>query len=81
MAEHEARMISVRTTQAMQEAIKRGVKMGNPLLAIQRNRDVSSGNTKRITEQDQWQSKIIKVIENLEQTESITTCKAIADEA
>jgi len=80
MAEHEAKMISVRTTQAMQEAIKRGVKMGNPLLAIQRNRDVSSANTKRITEQAQWQSKIIKVIEHLEQTENITTCKTIADE-
>ena len=80
MAEHEARMISVRTKQAMQEAIKRGVVMGNPKLAIQRNRNVSNANTKRTTEQSQWQGKILKVIEHLEQTEKLTTCKAIADE-
>ena len=40
MAEHEARMISLRTKQAMQIAKQRGVVMGNPSLAIQRNRDV-----------------------------------------
>ena len=79
MAEHEARMISVRTKQAMQEAKKRGVLMGNPKLAIQRNRDVSAANTKRTTDQSQWQIKILKVIEHLEQTEMLTTCKAIAD--
>jgi DNA invertase Pin-like site-specific DNA recombinase len=80
MAEHEARMISVRTKQAMQEAKKRGVVLGNPKLAIQRNRVVISANRKRTTDQAQWQSKIIKVIEHLEQSENITTCKAIADE-
>ena len=79
MAEHEARMISVRTKQAMQEAKKRGVVMGNPQLDIQRNRDVSSANTKRTTEQSQWQRKILKVIEHLVQAEMLTTCKAIAD--
>jgi len=79
MAEHEARMISVRTKQAMQEAIKRGVVMGNPQLGIQRNRDVSAANAKRTTDQSQWQNKIVKVIEYLEQTESLTSCKAIAE--
>ena len=79
MAEHEARMISVRTKQAMQEAKKRGVVMGNPQLAIQRNRDVSAANKQRVTAQSQWQCKIGKVIEHLEQTEKLTTCKAIAD--
>jgi len=80
MAEHEARMISVRTKQAMQEAKKRGVVLGNPKLTIQRNRVVISANRKRTTAQYQWQSKIIKVIEHLEQTEGFTTCKALADE-
>jgi len=79
MAEHEARMISVRTKQAMSEAQKRGVVMGNPQLSIQRNRDVSTANAKRITEQSLWQSKILKVISHLEQTEMLETCKAIAD--
>ena len=80
MAEHEARMISVRPKQAMNEAKKRGVVMGNPQLAIQRNRDVSSANKKRTTDQSQWQNKILKVIEHLEHTENLTTYKAIADE-
>ena len=79
MAEHEARMISVRTKQAMQEAKKRGVVMGNPQLSLQRNRDVSSANKQRVTAQKQWQSKIGKVIEHLEQAEALSTCKSIAD--
>ena len=79
MAEHEARMISVRTKQAMREAKKRGVVMGNPMLSIQRNRNVSVANKQQVTAQSQWQSKIGKVIEHLEQTEELTTCKAIAD--
>ncbi len=78
MAEHEARMISVRTKQAMQEAKRRGVIMGNPLLAAQRNTDVTAANDKRVGEQRLWQSKIIKVIQHLEQSEGITTCKAMA---
>ncbi len=78
MAEHEARMISVRTKVAMQESIKRGTVMGNPLLSIQRNRDVSAANHQRVSAQKEWQRKIVKVIEHLE-TEGHTTCKSLAD--
>ena len=78
MAEHEARMISVRTKQAMQIAKQRGVVMGNPLLAIQRNRDVSAANTQRVKAQQDWQAKVLKVITHLEVSEALTTCKAIA---
>jgi DNA invertase Pin-like site-specific DNA recombinase len=50
MAEHEARMISVRTKQAMTEAKRRGVVMGNPQLSLLRNRDVTAANHRRVSE-------------------------------
>ncbi len=78
MAEHEARMISIRTKQAMQVAKQRGVIMGNPLLAVQRNTNVTAANDKRISEHQLWKSKVIKVIQHLEQSEDISTCAAIA---
>jgi DNA invertase Pin-like site-specific DNA recombinase len=79
MAEHEARMISVRTKQALQVAKERGIVLGNPLLAIQRNTDVSAANASRVSTQRDWQSKILKVITHLEASEELTTCRAIAD--
>jgi DNA invertase Pin-like site-specific DNA recombinase len=79
MAEHEARMISVRTKQAMTEAKRRGVVMGNPQLSLLRNRDVSNANQQRVQTQQEWTQKIGKVILHLETTEGLTTCKAIAD--
>ncbi|WP_232788108.1 recombinase family protein [Paraglaciecola sp. MB-3u-78] len=79
MAEHEARMISVRTKQAMTEAKRRGVVMGNPQLSLLRNRDVSNANQQRVQTQQEWVQKIGKVIIHLEATEGLTTCKAIAE--
>jgi DNA invertase Pin-like site-specific DNA recombinase len=79
MAEHEARMISVRTKQAMTEAKRRGVVMGNPQLSLLRNRDVSNANQQRVQTQQEWARKIGKVIQHLEATEGLTTCKAIAE--
>lgn len=79
MAEHEARMISVRTKQALAIAKSRGVILGNPLLAIQRNTDVTSANQQRSAKQSIWKAKILKIIDHLETTEGITTCQAIAD--
>jgi DNA invertase Pin-like site-specific DNA recombinase len=79
MAEHEARMISVRTKQAMTEAKRRGVVMGNPQLSLLRNRDVSNANQQRVQIQQEWARKIGKVIQHLEATEGLTTCKAIAE--
>jgi DNA invertase Pin-like site-specific DNA recombinase len=79
MAEHEARMISVRTKQAMTEAKRRGVVMGNPQLSLLRNRDVSNANQQRVHTQQEWAQKIGKVIIHLETTEGLTTCKAIAE--
>lgn len=79
MAEHEARMISVRTKQALQMAKERGVTLGNPQLAAQRNCNVSSANAHRVQKQQDWQAKILKVIHHLETSEGVTTCQAIAD--
>jgi DNA invertase Pin-like site-specific DNA recombinase len=79
MAEHEARMISVRTKQAMTEAKRRGVVMGNPQLSLLRNRDVTAANQSRVSEQQLWQSKIVKVIQHLMEVEQLATCQSIAD--
>jgi DNA invertase Pin-like site-specific DNA recombinase len=79
MAEHEARMISVRTKQAMTEAKRRGVVLGNPQLSLLRNRDVTAANQRRVSEQQLWQSKIVKVIQHLMEMEQLVTCQAIAD--
>ena len=79
MAEHEARMISVRTKQAMHEAKRRGVVLGNPQLSNLRNTSVTAANRRRVSEQQLWQSKIIKVIQHLVEMEKLDTCQKIAD--
>jgi DNA invertase Pin-like site-specific DNA recombinase len=79
MAEHEARMISLRTKQALRIAKEKGTTLGNPLLDIQRNRDVSAANDVRVTAQKAWHQKILKIINHLEASEGISTCQGIAD--
>lgn len=79
MAEHEARMISVRTKQAMQEAKRRGTQLGNPNLQYQRNKTLSNANKHRVKEQQVWQIKMVKVLAHLMDIEHLVTCQAIAD--
>ena len=79
MAEHEARMISLRTKQALQIAKEKGAILGNPLLALQRNTDVTAANMQRVEAQKDWKQKILKVIHHLEESEGISTCQSIAD--
>jgi hypothetical protein len=71
-------MISIRTKQAMHEAKRRGVVLGNPQLAVLRNRDVSNANQQRVQTQQEWAFKIGKVLMHLEETEGLTTCEGLA---
>ena len=73
MAEHEARMISLRTKTAMSVAKERGVVMGNPYLEVQRNHCVNAANKTRTTAQSEWKAKIRKIICHLEVSEQLTT--------
>lgn len=78
MAEHEARMISLRTKQALKIAKERGTILGNPLLDLQRNTNVTNANAVRASDQKSWRQKILKVIHHLEASEGLSTCKSIA---
>jgi len=78
MAEHEARMISLRTKAALQVAKERGVILGNPSLDAQRNHNTGHANDHRIDALNDWKLKILKVITHIENTEGITSCKGIA---
>jgi DNA invertase Pin-like site-specific DNA recombinase len=78
MAQHEAKMISQRTKQAMKIAKARGTILGNPNLDIYRNQSVVAANEQRISKQKTWQRKILKVIQHIQIEENITTCKDIS---
>lgn len=67
MAQHEARMISQRTRQALQVAKAQGRALGNPWLALQRNFDVDAANQARLARQRQWKKRILNFIQHLQQ--------------
>jgi DNA invertase Pin-like site-specific DNA recombinase len=78
MAQHEAKMISHRTTQAMKMAKARGTILGNPNLDTYRNQSVVAANEQRISKQETWKRKILKVIQHIQIEENIATCKDIS---
>ena len=78
MAQHEARMISLRTTQAMQAAKSRGTVLGNPILDQVRNANVTSANSHRVEKQAAWKQKIQKVIAHIQLVDGVSTCEGIA---
>jgi DNA invertase Pin-like site-specific DNA recombinase len=78
MAQHEARMISMRTKAALQVAKERGIQLGNPLLSYQRNLDTHQATEIRTQSQKVWREKIFKVISHLESSEHLSSCKDLA---
>jgi DNA invertase Pin-like site-specific DNA recombinase len=80
MAEHEARMVSVRTKQALAIAKEKGVVLGNPNFktGLQINRDNSAAIAFNGAKISAWKKKILKVIDHIEVTEGITSCTGIA---
>lgn len=79
MAQHEARMISQRTQQAMQAAKARGKVLGNPQLETVRNRNVEAANSHRTSSQQDWKQKILKVIQHIQTDEGVSSCKGVAE--
>ena len=78
MAEHEAKMIASRTKLAMAQAKQKGIVLGNPKLDEVRNKSVTQANHIRVTAQQEWKAKIVRVINSLSSCGS--TCKEIAQE-
>ncbi len=78
-AQHELRMISTRTKAALLSAKERGVTLGNPVLDVVRNRDVSAANKARTLAQSEWRKKILRVISHVEK-QGHETCLSIAQE-
>lgn len=66
LADYERQLISERTTAALKAAKARGVKLGNPSLALCRNTDTGNARAAHIAKANDYKAEIREVLAELE---------------
>jgi DNA invertase Pin-like site-specific DNA recombinase len=80
MAQAERKLISERTKAALEQAKKRGVKLGNPNLARVRNTDTSAAREAHINQAQSRNRDLLKVILSIKQENASHGLQALANE-
>tara|TARA_R110001599_G_scaffold76125_2_gene208609 strand:- start:129 stop:812 length:684 start_codon:yes stop_codon:yes gene_type:complete len=78
LAENEAKLISVRTKEALAAAKRRGIKLGNPNLSDVRNTDTKSANNVRVKKADVFALEVTEIIKEIYRNDGFTRSVDIA---
>lgn len=79
LAENEAKLISVRTKEALAAAKRRGVRLGNPTLSEVRNSDVGRANMARKKKADDFALEVAEIIKEIYLNDGFSHPTDIAD--